>query len=297
MSTAAPTLARMLGSWQLDPGVLAVCAATAALYGSGVVRSPKHWPLWRAASFVLGLLVLMTALLSGIDPYSDELLSVHVVQHLLLILAAPALLLWGAPVRLALSACSPAGRGAIGAVLRQRWVRVLTRPACGFALFTIVMLGTHLTGLYEVALRDQTVHAFEHAAYFWSGLIFLLPILAADPVPHPPSAIARFCWLMAAMTVMFIPAALFMFDEHVRYPFYLAPARALHRSALADQHAAGMIMLFAGGVAMAALAILVAMESMILEERRQQRRDRYLYADGEEPGNPAASLAGETVGA
>ena len=144
--------------------------------------------------------------------------------------------------------------------------------------------------------EDQTVHAFEHAAYFWSGLIFLLPILAADPVPHPPSAIARFCWLMAAMTVMFIPAALFMFDEHVRYPFYLAPARALHRSALADQHAAGMIMLFAGGITMAALAIVVAMEAMIHEERRQLRRDTYMYADGEEPGNTASTLAGETVG-
>jgi cytochrome c oxidase assembly factor CtaG len=297
MSTATPTLARMLSSWQLDPAVLVVCAATAGLYGWGVIRSPKHWPLWQTVSFIAGLLVLMTALESGIDRYSDELLSVHVVQHLLLILAAPALLLWGAPVRLALSACSPAGRNMVGAVLHQRWVRVLTRPACGFVLFTIVVLGTHLSGLYEVALRDQTVHAFEHAAYFWSGIIFLLPILAADPVPRPPSAIARFCWLMAAMTVMFIPAALFLFDEHVRYPFYLAPARALHRSALSDQHAAGMIMLFAGGVAMAALAIVVAMESMILEERRQQRRDQYLYADGEEPHNPSASVAGETVGA
>ncbi|HEX4117141.1 MAG TPA: cytochrome c oxidase assembly protein [Solirubrobacteraceae bacterium] len=297
MSTATPTLARMLSSWQLDPAVLVVCAATAGLYGWGVIRSPKHWPLWQTVSFIAGLLVLMTALESGIDRYSDELLSVHVVQHLLLILAAPALLLWGAPVRLALSACSPAGRNMVGAVLHQRWVRVLTRPACGFVLFTIVVLGTHLSGLYEVALRDQTVHAFEHAAYFWSGIIFLLPILAADPVPRPPSAIAKFCWLMAAMSVMFIPAALFMFDEHVRYPFYLAPARALHRSALSDQHAAGMVMLFAGGVAMAALAIVVAMESMILEERRQQRRDQYLYADGEEPHNPPASVAGETVGA
>jgi cytochrome c oxidase assembly factor CtaG len=297
MSTATPTLARMLSSWQLDPAVLVVCAATAALYGWGIIRSPKPWPLWQTVSFIAGLLVLMTALESGIDRYSDELLSVHIVQHLLLILAAPALLVWGAPVRLALSACSPAGRNMVGAVLHQRWVRVLTRPACGFALFTIVVLGTHLSGLYEVALRDQTVHAFEHAAYFWSGSIFLLPILAADPVPRPPSAIARFCWLMAAMTVMFIPAALFLFDEHVRYPFYLAPARALHRSALSDQHAAGMIMLFAGGVAMAALAIVVAMESMILEERRQQRRDQYLYADGEEPHNPSASVAGETVGA
>ncbi len=297
MRTAATTLARMLGSWQLDPVVLAVCAATAWLYGWGVIRSPKHWPWMRSASFIAGLLVLITALLSGIDAYSDELLSVHVVQHLLLILLAPTLLLWGAPVRLALSACSPAGRGTIGAVLRQRWVRLLTRPASGFTLFTIVVLATHLTGLYEVALTDQTLHAFEHAAYFWSGALFLLPILAADPIPHPPSAIARFSWLMAAMTVMFIPAAVFMFDEHVRYPFYLTPARALHVSALADQHTAGMIMLFAGGVAMAALAILVAMEAMILEERRQLRRDTYLYADGEEPGNPPSTLPGEIVGA
>ncbi len=292
MKTAAPTLARMLGSWQLDPGVLVVCAAAATLYGWGVVRahrSPRgHWPLWRVASFMAGLLVLMCALLSGIDPYSDELLSIHIVQHLLLILLAPVLLLWGAPVRLALSVSAPAGRRAIGAVLRRRWVRVLTRPACGFALFTLVVLATHMTGLYEVALRDQPVHDFEHAAYFWSGIVFLLPLLAADPVPSPPSAITRFSWLMAAMTVMFIPAALLMFDEHVRYPFYLAPARALHRSALADQHAAGIAMAVGGGVAMAALAIVVAMEAMIREERRQRRRDTYLY-----PERPAGGTQAE----
>jgi putative membrane protein len=283
LKTATPTLARMLGSWQLDPGVLVVCAAAAALYGCGAVRAWRytrgHWPLWRVASFMAGLLVLMCALLSGIDPYSDELLSIHVVQHLLLILLAPVLLLWGAPVRLALSASPPGGRRAIGAVLRRRWVRVLTRPACGFALLSIVVLATHLTGLYEVALRDRTVHAFEHAAYFWSGIVFLLPLLAADPLPHPPSAIARFSWLMAAMTMMFIPAALFMFDERVRYPFYLAPARALHRSALGDQHAAGIAMAVGGGLAMATLAIVVTMEAMIREERRQRRRDTYLYAD------------------
>lgn len=294
--TAAPTLARLLGDWQLDPVVLAACAASAALYGWGVIRSRKRWPWMRSASFLAGLLVLITALLSGIDAYSDELLSVHVIQHLLLILLAPALLLWGAPVRLALSACSAAGRAGIGAVLSQRWVRLLTRPACGFVLFAIVVLGTHLTGLFELALRDQTVHAFEHAAYFWSGVLFLLPILAADPIPHPPSAIARFSWLMAAMTVMFLPAALFMFDERLRYPFYLAPAVALHRSALTDQHAAGSIMLFAGGVAMALLAIVVAMEAMILEERRQLRRDSYLYAD-REPGNPPAASAEKVAGA
>ena len=102
---------------------------------------------------------------------------------------------------------------------------------------------------------------------------------------------------MGAMTVMSIPAALFIFDEHVRYPSYLAPARALHRSALADQHAAGMIMLFAGGVAMALLAILVSMEAMIREERRQLRRDAYLYSDGEGPSDLSAAGAEELAGA
>ncbi len=297
MRAAAPTLTRLLSDWQLDPTMLGICAIAAALYGYGVIRSHKSWSLGRSASFLAGLLVLSEALLSGIDAYSDELLSVHVIQHLLLILVAPTLLLWGAPVRLALSSSSPAARARIGWMLRRAWVRFLTRPAFGLVLFTIVMLTTHLTGIYELALRNPTVHSLEHAAYFWSGVIFLLPLVAADPVPHPPGAIVRFSWLMAAMTVMSIPAGLFIFDEHVCYPFYLAPAKALHRSALADQHAAGMIMLFAGGVAMALLAIFVSMEAMIREERRQLRRDAYLYSDGGRPADPAAGVAEKLAGA
>ena len=206
MRAAAPTLTRLLSDWQLDPTMLGICAIAAALYGYGVIRSHKSWSLGRSASFLAGLLVLSEALLSGIDAYSDELLSVHVIQHLLLILVAPTLLLWGAPVRLALSSSSPAARARIGWMLRRAWVRFLTRPAFGLVLFTIVMLTTHLTGIYELALRNPTVHSLEHAAYFWSGVIFLLPLVAADPVPHPPGAIVRFSWLMAAMTVMSIPA-------------------------------------------------------------------------------------------
>jgi putative membrane protein len=279
VSTQPPTLARLLGTWTLDPVLLGVCVAAAALYVWGMVRSRRRWPVWRLTSFTCGLLVLLLALTTGIDGYADELLSIHVVEHLLLNLAAPALILWGAPVRLALSACPPAGRHTITSLLRRRWVRLLTRPVCGFALFTLVVLGTHMTGVYEAALRNQTIHACEHAAYFWSGMLFLLPLLAADPIPHPPGAIARFSWLMAAMVVMSVPAEIFLFDGRVRYPFYLAPARALHTSALSDQRAAGMIMLVAGGFAMGALAIVVAMGAMIAEERRQQRRDNYLAAD------------------
>ena len=70
-------------------------------------------------------------------------------------------------------------------MLRRRWVRLLTRPAFGFALFTVVMLATHLTGLYELALRDPTVHSLEHAAYFWSGAALPAPAGGGRPAAPP----------------------------------------------------------------------------------------------------------------
>ncbi len=284
MKSQPPTLARLLGVWSMDPLLLGVCCLAVGMYGWGAVRARTRWPAWRAVSFVAGVFVLPLALTTGIDQYAEELLSVHVVEHLMLLLLAPALILWGAPVRLALSACSPTGRHAIAVVLRARWTRLLTRPACGFTLFALVVLGTHMTGIYEAALRNQTIHACEHAAFFCSGMLFLAPLLAADPIPHPAGAIARFSWLMGAMVVMSVPAGVFLLDAHVRYPFYLAPARALHTSALADQRAAGMIMLVACGAAMGALAIAIAMQALIAEERRQLRRDAYLFGELRQAG-------------
>jgi cytochrome c oxidase assembly factor CtaG len=264
-----------LGDWTVDPLLLWVLCLTGLLYVWGATRCRTRWPARRTTSFMAGLLVVALALLSGIDEYADELLSMHIVEHLLLILIAPVLLLWGAPVRLTLSASTPAARRAIAGLLRSRTVHVLTRPACGFALFTGVVLGTHLTGAYEAALHNQTIHACEHAAYFWSGLLFLAPLLAADPIPRPPGPIARFSWLMAAMVVMALPACVFLFEGHVHYPFYVAPAHALHTSALTDQRTAGVLMLVGGGVVMGVLAIVIAMGAMLAEERRQKRRDSH----------------------
>lgn len=295
MSAQPPTPGRLLGTWTSDPALLCALCLAAALYGWGVLHARARWPVWRAVSFLAGLLILALALLSGIDRYADELLSVHVIEHLLLILVAPMLLLWGAPVRLALSASQPAGRRVLAGMLHSATVRLLTRPAYGFALFTAVVLVTHLTGIYEAALRNQAIHACEHAAYFWTGLLFLAPLLAADPIPRPPGAIARFSWLMAAMVVMALPAGWFLFDRQVRYPFYLGPARVLHVSALADQRTAGVLMLVAGGAVMGVLAIVIAMAAMLDEERRQQRRERYI-AGGVVDGRPTVDGQRELAG-
>jgi cytochrome c oxidase assembly factor CtaG len=97
---------------------------------------------------------------------------------------------------------------------------------------------------------------------------------------------------MAAMVVMSIPASVFLFDEHLRYPFYLPPARALHVSALADQQTAGVLMLVGGGVVMGLLAIVIASSAMLAEERRQQRRDCYADRNTDARSLSVRELAG-----
>ena len=244
------------------------------LYGIGVWRA-GHWPAGRSLAFLAGLVVLACALLSGIDRYSDRLLSVHMLQHLLLMLVAPALLCAGAPVRLALKASGRGARVAVVGMLGSHTVKVLVRPACGFTVFAIVVLVTHLTGVFQLALDHPLAHELEHTVLFWSGVLLLAPLIAADPVPRPAGPIARFCWLMAAMTVMAIPGALLTFATSVRYPHYLVPTRALGHSPLGDEHLAGAIMWVGGGLMMFALALTLAMRAMRAEEARQRRREHH----------------------
>jgi putative membrane protein len=275
VSVPAPTTGRLLGNWSIDPLPLAALTFAAALYLIGMRRARGRWTAWRAASFLGGLVALAAALMSGIDTYAERLLSVHMLQHLILMLLAPALLLAGAPLRLALAAGSPSARRALAALLRAPPARAAIRLPVSFALLAGVVLLTHLTGLYELALRDRGVHALEHAAYLLAGLLFLAPLIAAEPLARPPGAIQRFAWAMAAMTVMAVPGALLTLSESVRYRHYLAPAHALGRSALADQHVAGVIMWIGGGAVMLALALTLALTAMLAEERRQRRRDAY----------------------
>ena len=272
---ARASLERLFGTWNADPGLIVVLAGCAIGYLLAACRVRGGWPRSRSASLLVGLAILAMALMSGIDSYADDLLSVHMVEHMLLMVVAPVLLAWSAPVRLALAASSRRGRRAIATLLHHRGVAFATRPAFGATLLCTVTLVTCLTGLFELSLRNPTSHSLEHAAFFWSGVLCFAPLIAADPLPRPPGALARFAWLMVVMTVMVVVGALLSFDTAVRYPYYLGPARALHVSALADQQLAGVVMWFGGGILGAGLTLVLVTQALFAEERRQQRRDRY----------------------
>jgi putative membrane protein len=259
------------------PSVGLLFAALVALgaYGWGGRRATR-WPLRRGVAFGIGVLVVLFALSPAVDAWSDERLSLHMAQHLALTLVAAPLLVLGAPVALALRALPHGGRRVLVGVIRSRPARVLTHPLVTWTLFAAVMLGTHLTGLYELALRHPAVHAAEHVAFLASAVLFWLPVLGAEPIPHRPGWTGRMLYLMTAMPAMAFAGVVLSIEDHVRYASYLAPARRLGISALADQHAAGTMMWVGGSAITAVLTLVTAWSALIQEERRALAREAYL---------------------
>jgi putative membrane protein len=230
----------------------AALAAYAALYAAGVLRV-RRWPASRSLRFLLGLALIAVALEAPLD----ERLSGHMAQHLLLGLAAPLCLVAGAPVRLALGAL--ANPRPLARVLRMLPVTPLT----GWAAFTAVMLGTHLTGLFELAVRDPFAHGLEHVALLAAGLLFWAPLAGADPLPHRPGPAARLAWLLAAMPPMGLVGA-HLLGGGIAYPSY---------PSLADQRTAAGVMWGAGSLLMAGATVALVFAALVREEARQRRRE------------------------
>jgi len=273
MTGAAPGWDELLVShWQVDWPLDVAVIAYAALYLWGVARVRGRWPLARSASFLAGLACLPVALQSGLGAYDERLLSVHMVQHMVLLLLAPLLLWGGRPVILALRALpAPRRAGVVRALDRLRGI--LTPPVC-VGLFSAVLLLTHLTPLFAATLRHPVLHAAEHVLFVAVGMVFWWPLLDADPVPaHRLGGFGRLVYLLAAMPAMGLVGAYLNRATSVVYAPYAAPARALGLSAVADQQQAGAIMWVGGSSFMVAVGLWVAMAALVAEERRLQARE------------------------
>jgi cytochrome c oxidase assembly factor CtaG len=260
----------VLGDWQADPGVWGALLLSGALYAWGVRRA-RRWPARRDVAFACGLAVIALALLSGLDAEAQRGLAAHMVQHLLLVGVAAPLLLAGAPVALALRAW-PGVRAPLGRALRSRTAAVAMHPATGLAVFVVVLAGTHVPAVYEAALEHPAVHALEHLAYLGSALLFWSPVLAAGPLPHRSSPLARLLVVLLAMPPMALAGIAIMTHRSVLYPAY-AEARPAPGAALADQRRGGRVMWIGGTIPLGLLAVGLTVRAIDAEERRQARRE------------------------
>ncbi len=272
MIAAAPSLLSMpLRGWHFDAGLEAVAALYLLLYAWATLRV-RTWPAWRAACFAAGVGVVLVALQSGVDGYDDRLLSDHMVQHMLLLMVAPVLLLLGRPVTLALRALRPAQRP--GAARAVALMRPLAAPLPALAIFAAVVLGTHLPGFYDATLRHPLLHDTEHAAYLLAGLLLFTPLLDADPgARRRLGGVGRLAYLIAASPAMALVGAYLNDSTSVVYAPYASAARALGISAVLDQRRAGAIMWVGGGVLLTVVGLTSALATMIAEERRMSARE------------------------
>lgn len=236
------------------------------------VRS--HYGPGRMTCFGTGLLAIVVAVNGPPDVLADVSLSAHMVQHLLLQMVAPPLLLLGAPLGLLLRADPPwLPRRTLARLLRSRAVRVLAHPVTALALFTVVLVGSHLTPLYNLTLQQEWLHELEHAVFLVTALLFWWPAIGVDPAPHRLSYPARLLYLLLDMPVMAYLGLAIANSPRVLYPWYAAHPPPWGASALQDQGVAGTIMWVSGTFTMIPAMAVVFLRWLDDDARQQARRE------------------------
>lgn len=253
--------------WSLDPSLIYVVLA-GGMYALGGVgqrsgRDQRRGVI-RELSFALGLAMIVIALDSPLDYYSDELFWVHMTQHLLLLTVAPPLILMGRPWprmwrSLPLSWRTSAGR----TIVQARWtapIRTVARPVPAWSLFSGNLLIWHIPFFYNLTLQDGGVHLLEHALFFFTGLLFWAHVVDPGPLRHRLEVLPTAAFIIGAMVVGWLLAIVLWLAPDPLYAHYAALAsRPGGLTALGDQQVAAGMMWVPGSVAYA-LAILITFQ-------------------------------------
>lgn len=224
----------------------------AGVYGTGLVR------LWRkagvgrgvsrvqASCYVAGWVVLVLALVSPLDAVSGELFAVHMVQHLLLILIAAPLLVWGAPLFVSVWALPRRARKRVAGWMhrdgawRASW-EVVSQPLLVWSAFFATLWMWHIPGLYEAALRSQLVHDVQHLAFL--GAASLTWWIVLNPMGR--LRLSRGSGVLYLFTTSLHAGALgvlITFSPRAWYSYYASYTESWGFTLLQDQQLAGIIM-------------------------------------------------------
>ena len=230
--------------------------------GPGLVR--------RVLLFSLGVLVLAIAEGPPLHDLSEQyLLSAHMLQHLLIQMAAVPLLLLGTPSWLLRPLLELTGS--------LRLLRFLTRPLMAFSVFGLTLAIWHVPELYDLALRQHPVHIVQHATFFVAAVLMWWPLVSHLPEAPPASYPMQMLYLFVVSTVPAVIAAFLTFSEEVLYPTYSAAPRLLALTPLADQQLAGLAMKLLGS------AVLWLVLGIVFF--------RWYHRDQQEPGQDGPPLS------
>ncbi|HEX7049990.1 MAG TPA: cytochrome c oxidase assembly protein [Longimicrobiales bacterium] len=264
-------------AWEVHPSIWIGCTLFAAIYLAGIGPLRRRYGLadrvdpWRVVSFLSGVAILFLALTGPLHTLSDDyLFSAHMVQHMLLMLIMPPLLLVGTPAWLLRPLLRPRAM--------MRTARFLTHPAAAFLLYNIVFVGWHFPEMYNYALAHHGVHIVQHLMFMVVATIMWWPV--TNPVPELTrlNSPLQLLYLFAFGIPMSVVSAFITLSDKVVYPWYAAAPRVFDITAIQDQRLGGLIMWVPGMLIYWAAVTIVFLRWSAREEKEEPHVQRLAAA-------------------
>jgi putative membrane protein len=263
-------------------GLVAYLVGVARLRRTGVV-----WPWWRTASWILGTLSIVAVTGTWLNGYSMVLFSLHMVQHMVLAMISPILLLVAAPVTLALRTL-PRGEGAAAApralllnFLHSRFTRILASPGFTVPLFIASLYGIYFTPIFDALMSTAPGHQFMLAHFVVTGLLFFGPVIAQDPWPNTHSHPTRILELVIPVPFHAFFGVAVMIASSLLVDSFANPPAGWGIDPVGDQTVAGGIAWSFGELPTVIVLIVVLVSWMGSDERRARTLDRAADRSGD----------------
>jgi putative membrane protein len=248
----------IIADWRLPVWLTITIALTAIVYLRGwlAIRRTRRSQFTdvRLACFLSGLAVLWLAIGSPVDGFADALLSVHMIEHLLLMSVVPPLLLYALPV-VPLLRGLPTGvrRRIVGPLVRtpafRRLAHWLVTPVVAWMAMNLTFLGWHIPGAYDFALEHENWHAVEHLCFLATSIFFWWCIIKPWPSEAKQRNWGILIYLVSADVVNTLLSAFLAFCDRPVYKFYLDHPNPFKVSPLEDQVLGAVIMWVLGSLA------------------------------------------------
>jgi putative copper resistance protein D len=217
----------------------------------------------------------MLATQSFIGAYDTTLFSIHVVQHLMLSMAGPLLLVLGRPVTLAMATSHRSVQLGIIDFLDSRPVQIISRPLFVWASFAGVMFGYYFTTWYDLTLTNELIHELTHFVFLVVGALFFWVVLGVDSTRARLSYPVRVLALLVAMPFhVFLAVAILSSRTILGESHYAALDRTWGPTLLSDQQAGGAIMWIGGGLVTLVTLLATAWQWRLADLREARRYDR-----------------------
>jgi len=273
----------LLQSWSLPIVVNASLCLAILVYARGWIRLrtafPKLISALRLASFLVGVASIWLAIGSPLEAFDDVSLTVHMIQHLLLMTFAPPLILLGWPALPLLRGLPQwTVRLIAGPVSRSKSFKAIagavTNPAVCWLGAALALIGWHIPGVFEAALRWDWLHELEHASFLATGLLFWWPVVQPWPSASKWPRWSIPVYLFFATLPCDVLSAFLVFCDRVVYRSYLSTPQNFGISPLQDQECAAALMWVSVTVLFLVPAMVITMEILSPTKSRWSQEPR-----------------------